>query len=286
MHSTSYHDYNTLFEILLLQSVPIFLILMGTVGAMSFNRSGKIDYITYFLKRVRRLVVPLIPIFFVTILISIVYGKQMYIGWANLVGEMPLSGPGSYFIYLALAGIFIVPALWEISQRTSMTLMLAMSFLISLNIELFPQPGLVAMIFRNLFFFAIGICLAEIVTRNEMPRWLLIVICSSIIFVGVLAITQYPLFDIETLYGNCLTAFFTVGIIITIMSLNLSLTPIDLLGKASWHLFLTQMIVLLIFNHGLFLNLLVVIPLGLGFYYLDAIIQSGKISFFNKIVKQ
>lgn len=278
MHSSQYHTYPKVIEILLLQSVPIFLILMGTVGAMSLNAKG-FDWRTYFPKRIRRLVVPLIPIFFVTIFIGYTYGKQIYIGWANLIGEMPVAGPGQYFITLAISGIIIIPALWFVAREISMAFMLATCFFVSLNLELFPELGFFPMIFRNLFFFAIGIYLATVITRNEMPKWLLVAICLSIVLVGIFA--WYPVFDIETLYGNCLTSFFTVGIIITVLSLDWSYTPIDYLGVASWHIFLTQMIVLAFINYGLWVNLLLILPIGIGFYYLD----SGKIPFFQKSVE-
>lgn len=282
MHSTSYHIYGPLIEVILMQSVPTFLILMGTVGAMSLNEKG-FGWQTYFPKRIRRLVVPLIPIFFVTTLISIVFGKQMYLGWGNLIGELPLSGPGAYFVALALASIVIIPALWRIARKSSMATMLVGSFLISLNLELFPQPGFLAMIFRNLFFFAIGIYLATVVAKREVPKILISGIVISIIL--VFGFTQYQVFDIETLYGNCLTALFTCGVILVVVFRNLSWKPIGLLGKASWHLFLTQMVVLLVFNRGLILNLIVILPIGLGFYYLDAILQSREKSFFDKSVE-
>jgi len=278
MHSTSYHTFPKPVEILLLQSVPIFLILMGTVGAMSLNANG-FDWRIYFPKRIRRLVVPLIPVFFATILIAYIYGKQMYLGWVNLVGEMPVAGPGSYFVTLALSGIVIIPLLWIVSRKISMAFMLATCFFVSLNIELFPTPGLFPMILRNIFFFALGVYLSEVVVTREVPRLLTVGVLASILI--MIIFTQYPVFDIETLYGNCLTAFFVAGIIITVISLEWSWKPIDILGQASWHIFLTQLVVLIVFNYNVLINLLLIIPIGLGFYYLD----SGEIPFLNKSVE-
>lgn len=191
-----------------------------------------------------------------------------------LLGQMPVVGPGNYYITLVLASIVTIPLLWYISKK-SMGLMLAGSFGISILFELIFPNGYSAFlyIFKFLFAFAIGIYLADCITKKKIPLLLDLGIFLSTSLVVYLGITGTQLFNYELTYFNALTFLFAAGLILSIIFLNISWAPIDFLGNASYHIFLTQMIFFILFNFGYIINLFVTISIGILFYWSDNKLQ-------------
>jgi len=276
MHSCVSHaclNYGTPVEILLLQSVPIFLILMGIVGAISLNEKG-LNLKPYITKKATRFILPLIPVFFITLYIGLAGYKPIVKSPMMLLGQMPVVGPGNYYITLVLASIVTIPLLWYISKK-SMGLMLAGSFGISILFELIFPNGYSAFlyIFKFQFAFAIGIYLADCIFKKKIPLLLDLGIFLSTSLVVYLGITGTQLFNYELTYFNALTFLFAAGLILSIIFLNISWAPIDFLGNASYHIFLTQMIFFILFNFGYIINLFVTISVGILFYWSDNKLQ-------------
>jgi hypothetical protein len=72
----SFRDYG-IFEILVLQAVPIFIILMGLNGALSLKCSG-FNVQNYVRKKAMRLILPLIPVFFIVISFAFLFHQPIY----------------------------------------------------------------------------------------------------------------------------------------------------------------------------------------------------------------
>ena len=270
-----------IFEILVLQSVPIFIILMGLNGALSLNRTGFIlkDYLE---KKCMRIILPLIPVFFITLFIAFNLNTKIKISPLFILGQMPIYGPGNYFIGLILQSLVAIPILWWLSKKDT-RLMLIISFGISFISEIlyyyysFPPNDYLyeLLIFRWLFAFAIGIALVDTIVSKKISFVLKLGISISTALVLFLGITHikfltYPGYSL----GNVFTFLFPAGIIIGVIFLGISWKPIDLFGKASYHIFLTQMVYFIIFHQGYILNLVISIGLGILFYFSDLKFQS------------
>jgi len=272
------------FKLLLLQSVPIFIILMGFNWTMSLNRSG-FEVKDYIMKKTMRFILPLIPIFFITLAILLWFDPPTnIITFANgglsyllfFLGQMPVYGPGNYYIGVLLQALIAIPILWWFSKK-DMRLMLMSAFgvsavsEISYFLHIFPQDNYIyeLLIFRWVFAIALGIVLVDIVNQRIIPLWLKvgIILSSAIILTqatfGVMFMTAY--FG----YLNVLTYSFAAGLILGVIFLNLSWKPINLLGQASYHIFLSQMVWFILFNFGYLLNLIICVCSGVTFYYFN-----------------
>ena len=101
---------------ILVQAIPIFFILMGRNAGASFERKGmvklgKLYSKTYFKARFYRLIVPVIFIFIFSLFLGLQMDK-IYLGILNLIGYLPLTGPGNYFITIILQFIFVFPLIF------------------------------------------------------------------------------------------------------------------------------------------------------------------------------
>lgn len=266
------------FEVVLRQSVPIFLILIGLNGAMSLDRSG-FDIREYFKSRVSRLVLPLIPVLLITTALAVYFSWPFftrcyqYPSYFLLLGQMPVYGPGNYFVGVILQAVLILPLLWWTSKK-DMRLILAGSFGVSLIYSILYQYYLPhnpylneLVIFGWLFALAIGIALVDIISSKTVSfPWQAGISVSTGLAIFLAFLHPEYMNSIFNLEGS-LTFLFTAGIVIAVILAGISWSPIDLLGKASYHIFLAQMVYFIIFNLGYLPNLTITISAGLLFYF-------------------
>ena len=92
------------------QAVPVFMIIMGVNLAMSFKRReyhklNEMYSLDYLLRRFERIVYPFILFFVLTFIFGIIKTimigeNRIYLGALSLIGFLPVTGPGNYFITL------------------------------------------------------------------------------------------------------------------------------------------------------------------------------------------
>jgi len=104
------------------QAVPVFICIMGLTMGMSFNRRGastlrELFSKSYFVRRFDRIVYPVLLL----ILLEVVYGaiffavrgsSPLIITPQILLGWLPITGPGNYFVSIAIQFIFIFPLIY------------------------------------------------------------------------------------------------------------------------------------------------------------------------------
>ncbi len=104
------------------QAVPIFVCIMGVTMGLSFTRRGvstlrELFSTSYLVRRCNRIVYPVLLL----ILVEMVYGailfavrgsSQLIITPQILFGWLPISGPGNYFISIAIEFIFVFPRIY------------------------------------------------------------------------------------------------------------------------------------------------------------------------------
>jgi peptidoglycan/LPS O-acetylase OafA/YrhL len=222
-----------------LQAVPMFMVLMGYVGWQG---------------TVGRRLLRLIPAFAVLWLVSFAADlifRDNPVGWRiSLTGYLPLTGPGNYFVPIAVWVALLLP-LWRFLARKSIYLLLAVTAAVDLGFELAApnvgvfttHPFLYSAAFpRYLLCVGLGFWLA---TRPRR-RWVLLVGLASITYLlGSLLLSWQPAFRLD--WGN--ENLLADGYPTLLVALGLWYLPraiprvVSVLGRASYHIFLAQILI-------------------------------------------
>lgn len=254
-----------IFILTIFQAVPIFFLLMGRNMASSFKKRGyknlnQIFTKTYFKRRLRRIVYPLIIAFIISAVIGVFCQKTLYFGLFNLIGQLPLFGPGNYFISIILEFIIIFPLIYVMFEHYP-NLTLISCFLINLVFELISKQYILspdgfylygASILRYLFLICLGLCLIKFDFNKSLFQNRLIilgfVLSMAYLFISFFlgGISQYFIPTYQ--YTNVMASFYPLILVILCLRYfpsKSSAIPINLLaliGKASYHIFLVQII--------------------------------------------
>lgn len=306
----------------ILQAVPIFIIIAAFNGVNSYIRADAVTLIQCYnniIRRFNRLIWPYF-IFLVTEYLFIVFINIINYRYVEILSEITgvspdrIStyihsvygfpqvfsfvvtggyGPGSFFIPVLMPLIFVLPMLYLLARR-NLTLMVSVAFIIDLAFEIYaiessmPDWAYRLLFIRYLFAFALGIWLALGVDR----KWLAI---GSIISVGYITAVNYlqyaPLGQPSEGSQNALSFIWPLALVVIGLSFspmiinNLGVRLISEIGRASYHIFLTQMVYFWTIggkingiSAGVFIiNIIICITIGLTFYYISQIaaVKSG-----------
>ncbi|PKL66553.1 MAG: hypothetical protein CVV28_10440 [Methanobacteriales archaeon HGW-Methanobacteriales-1] len=258
----------------ILTAVPVFFFIMGLNSSMSFRRKNyfELDQLyskSYFKGRFKRLIVPFIIIFFISLILGILLKKTIYLGLMIFIGYLPLSGPGNYFISIVFQFVIIFPLIYYIYQKNP-KLILALSFILSLLFELFANNISILMnnsflyassILRYLFIIVLGIWASEnfrIDNFSSLIRknFVILGLFMSITYLIIVSIFKYKLIIFQQAWQpQIVLSFFYPFILCTFAlsylpsnSLNKVSQIIGSLGRASYHIFLVQ---ILFFGSGI-----------------------------------
>ncbi|MGB9979489.1 acyltransferase family protein [Methanobacterium sp.] len=294
------------------QAVPIFFVLMAVNAVMSFKRHNynvlSRIYPNYLKNRFERVVYPLIIVWILSLIIAILLNKGIYIGTMTLIGYMPLSGPGNYFISILLQFVLLFPILYKLYKYNPKYLLIA-AFILNFAFEIlaFQIPALGnnsywyrACILRYLFLITLGMWLVDNFEPSHLKSMIkrkslligLVVSISYIISVSIFSL-KFPYFQSSWQPQTVLSFFYPL----VLCALGIKYLPsvpnriwnsFKLVGRASYHIFLIQMLFfvsglqLIIFDLSLqntpntkilvvsTVNVLILIGLGLLFYYVDS----------------
>lgn len=308
-------------------ALPIFILLLGRNMAASFEKhhylnSDSLNLVSYFKNRIKRFLIPFIPIFFLSLILGLVFYHEVYFGAKTFVGYLPLPGPGDYFITVLLQFIIIFPLLYSLYRRSPRFTLIgtfALSFifeLISAKLSILNANSYLyyANILRYLFLITLGLWVIEGFEPHKRFRSrqesLIVLMGLVVSTVYLLAFSffhwQFPYFN--NFWG---TEYPTLGSYLFIMAfyplaiymLEFKFLPsssnnrvvkfIQYLGKASYHVFLIQILFFavlynpygFILRHGLLgpitggiaavlISLIVTIPVGLLFYKYEYIFEN------------
>jgi peptidoglycan/LPS O-acetylase OafA/YrhL len=275
------------------QAVPVFVVLLGLNGAASLQRRGghtlrELYSRTYLASRFDRIYTPFLIAFAGSLLVaSIAQGTHHspYSLARELVsGELPLNGPGIYFITLLFQAVLLVPLVyWGLRRWPARTLLLCLAMtvgyeVLALRTDLTSAHPFLgeAFIARYLLLLALGCAIAAIpVERLLRSRWL---------WCGALLSSAYLLLiyaDPQAIAVGRLSAsvfYPTLLVIVGIAGLHRVKGPLlhggVELGRASYHIFLAQIVwfALGVWSidsvPALLGNLAVTIAAGIAFYEL------------------
>jgi peptidoglycan/LPS O-acetylase OafA/YrhL len=279
------------------QAVPVFMILMGLNQGLATMRrqvpfSGLYTRL-YFERRIDRLLVPLLLVYVASFLAGLLWlwlkdQNKIDLNGYSLIGLLPVSGPGNYFVTLVLQSILLLPLIGYCFQRrpvaTVVFLVVAevLFLLLGNTIRLFDQNNYLysAALPRYFSAIALGLILSRLVTRplqaaTLVPVLLLALASAAYLFRVVYQDLQVPLIRADWDAQNLLAFGYAAFVLLLLFKLlprqseKKILLFLAALGKASYHIFLVQVVYfgLVTFPHRqVLLHLCCCLLLGYLFY--------------------
>lgn len=273
-------------------AVPIFMLLMSFTSAISFNKKNlnlrELYSKNYFIKKFKRILLPLTPVFIITLIYGIISKASLNLGVQNFIGVMPLSGPGNYYISILFQFIILSPLFYYLYKRLN-TLSLFIALIINILFELFIKiafPNIIylysASIFRYIFLLFLGYYLYDLIKqKNSIPYFFYPGLAISIIYLFIVNNDHTFLkiflssWKTQLFIGNFYPFILTF---IGLKYLNFNSNILVEIGKASYHIFLTQIVYFIVnisnkitlnISLQLMINTVVCITIGYAFYKLD-----------------
>jgi peptidoglycan/LPS O-acetylase OafA/YrhL len=281
------------------QAVPLFMILMGlNLGLASAGRTQHFSGLytrLYFQRRVDRLLVPLLLVYVASFLAGVLWlwfqdQNKIDFNLYSLIGLLPVSGPGNYFVTLVLQSVLLLPLIGYCFQRkpvpTVVLLVVAevLFLLLANTIGLFDQNNYLYSSALPRYFSAIGLglILSRLVTRplqaaTLVPVLLLALASAAYLFQVVYQNLQVPLIRADWDTQNLLAfgyAAFMLLILFKVLPRHSDKSVLKFLaalGKASYHIFLVQVVYfgLVVPQSPVLVDLTCCLLLGYLFYRYD-----------------
>lgn len=288
--------YNLYAPYYLWQAVPIFMVLFALNNAQSFTEKNKENLqdlynSSYFTARLSRILKPFFIIWLIQIIIELNYTANMNLHWfikSFLIGGF---GPGSYFIPLIIQFVFIVPILFYLAKKSS-NVFLIIGLIVSMLLEyLYSISFLKETHYRILFIrylFAAVLGIWYIVHPPSKFKNIILVTGTLVSFVYITAVSYYGFsFINEPLWRAEHAPAFFWALLLVLLTMKLKIPQntlsetIILLGKASMHIFLVQMVYFRLFQLKLInlradeflyssINIVVCCAIGILFYKLES----------------
>jgi peptidoglycan/LPS O-acetylase OafA/YrhL len=211
----------------------------------------------YFMRKFKRIIIPGVIVFVVSLLIGITTRQDYYLGILSLVGVMPTHAAGNYFLSMAIQFIILAPLMYAIYSKCPNLLVMG-SFCLTLFFELayqyLPQSQELQTLYafcilRYLFTISLGFTISDMLIRNDpilskKYATVLLFIPFSVLYL-LISIT-YPM---SSFGYNLFSSGYALLLAILVFKSpikgyikNKSLHYISLIGKASYHIYLVQMI--------------------------------------------
>jgi hypothetical protein len=243
---------------------------------------------TYFRKKFDRIIIPFLFVFFLSIAAGYIWywiTGQYKIDFrkSNLMGVLPVPGPGNYFITLTFQSILLLPLIKYLFKWCPFFVLIALVvlevifLLISDNLHLFTRNNYLYSAAFPRYFSAIafGLVLSKLVLRPaRTTKVFLITIIALISGFYLLEITyghlEIPQIKPEWKTQNVLTFSYAAFMVLVLFkalpdhSDNWLLRFLANMGKSSYHIFLLQIVYFGLINdkHNLILNLIICLVLG------------------------
>lgn len=303
--------YDTLYPFHLWQAVPIFIILMGFNATRSAEKRGLTSLSDFYNKaymqrQFSRLVVPVLVIYALSLLLSIWFENDPYFGYQTLLLKFPMTGPGNYYVSIVLQFILLFPLLYVFYKRHPVA-MIVTCFAVDVAFQLMSNNDVMMdehyyMYTGNILRYLSALALGMWITKKLdlfSKRNAFIVIGFVMSFVYIL-LEDYTSWQLEAFPSRwrsqtVLSFFYPLVLVVLTIKYYPSFLKgavakfVALLGKASYHIFLVQILyfgldvpftdkweeVSLAMFLGLLVNLIVCFGLGLLFYFADKKMRKG-----------
>ncbi|HEV3093105.1 MAG TPA: acyltransferase [Solirubrobacteraceae bacterium] len=297
LHSISYGTFRHTGGIFHIgQAVPVFVVLLGINGARSLRRRGghglrELYGNNYLALRFDRLYTPFLIVFAVALLAVGVFGGPHYspyaLGKRLLSGELPLIGPGEYFVTLLFQVAVLLPLLyWGIRRWPHRALFVCLMITIGYEVLMLDTNLTTtnaffgeACIARYVLLMAIGCVIADTPpVRLLRSPWLW---CGGALSVVYLSVSSYADTQATSVGQLSATVFYPTLLVVIGMTCRRFadgrlMQAAATTGRASYHIFLMQIVWFAIGVWGidslpaLVGNIAVTVGVGVAFYKLMA----------------
>ncbi|WP_266205550.1 acyltransferase family protein [Pontibacter kalidii] len=278
------------------QAVPLFLVVMGlNLGLSTRNKTQHLQQLytrRYFTKKAARILVPFIIIFLLSILVGLLWEwlqgeRVLAFGAYTWVGVLPVTGRGNYFITMLLQSVLLLPLIgYGFSRKPLLTtlvlVLLEAAFQVwAAQFAYFEDNSYLydAAFPRYFSAIAFGLWLSRLVW--EPFRWrdfILLAGLGSMAAVN-LYLLQYGELKLESVMRPAWQTqqLFTFGYAALLVWLAIKLLPnfsnfiplrlLAELGKASYHIFLVQVVYFGLADQDLSHLANLAVPLVLGYLF-------------------
>ncbi|HAX72442.1 MAG TPA: hypothetical protein DCY20_02830 [Firmicutes bacterium] len=243
------------------QAVPLFMLVSGYLGYKKYTQSNQLLVSQrVFLKTLKSIFIPFV---FITVLQLI---GRLYLGTFNFESFIELGGmgPGSYYPWIFIQAIIIMPAIVYLSDRYAKTwqsasIIVGISILLNVILTILdiPKDLYRLLVVRYIVYLYLG-CL----WRKNGLRWSF----TWVILIGLSALFAWlqiyehvnftPLIFNSWRTYSWLTACYTVGLVLFIKFLYRLLKPYNVtsmicfLGTHSYYIFLSQLLLFSLFKRS------------------------------------
>lgn len=246
------------------QAVPVFVLLMGLTTRISYERRH-VQTLSVLAsdipRRLRRLVVPFSIAWGASLLLGLSRHDDLYFGVQTLLCRLPGPGRGSYFVSLAISFAMLAPVLFRLLIRWPTATLLASAAvniafeLMALHLDLFADPWIYAVTpLRYLLLFVLGMWLADDLPDPQFTGRASIVVPYALLSVVYLVAWNTGWYVAPFLvqgWSSQNPAAYGYTMLLCVLGLRMlpcrpggpTATRLGRLGRASYHIFLTQMIV-------------------------------------------
>ena len=289
---TDYERLRFLFPFWVEMAVPIFMIISGYVYSLSFQRHNidsisKAYRVKNVLTKVIRYTIPFLVVFIAEIIVYIIKSGEIddpiSILYFFLKGA---NGPGSYYYPILLQFVFVFPIIFFIIKKLDFK-GLVICTIINFVYEVLQSAYYVneecyrLLVFRYIMVIAFGCYLA---IGKRKIKWYVFL---TAFFVGLVYIIVFNYLGITPIFTKYWTgtSFWACMYILPIAAFwisrkNLKFKPLEIIGKASYNIFLVQMFYYAFIANMLYsviknyffqltTNFIICLVLGIIFYYIE-----------------
>jgi peptidoglycan/LPS O-acetylase OafA/YrhL len=220
------------------QAVPVFMVLIGFAGQWG----------TVY-RRVVRVLVPFAILWLASLVVALIIGQQP-VGWMSLVGYLPVTGPGNFFVPIVLCLSLLLPVFRWLAGRSMLLLVVALGLadlafeLAAPHIPLFAEghPYLYSAAFPR-YLLAVGLGF-WLVTRPRL-RWVVSLGLASLAYIVGSRLTGWrPPFLPDWGTDNLLASGYPAMLVAVGLRYLPAKIPaaVSLIGRATYHIFLAQIL--------------------------------------------
>ncbi len=241
-----------LFQFWISMAVPAFMIISGFVYSKSYskhkiNTFEKAYSVKGILNKYLRYTLPFAVTFIIEEILFALTGRN--VGIRQFVHDFLIGGvgKGNYYYPIMIQFIFWFPILYFIIKKydyKGLLICFAINGVYELAQKLYDMSGYTyrLLLFRYTFLIAFGIYLAIGKTKIKKSVYAIGAIISIAYIIVFCYLGVTPLITIHR-SGTCfLACLFFCPIAALLINSNIHFAPIELLGKASYNIFLTQMV--------------------------------------------
>lgn len=282
-----------LFPFWINMAVPVFMILSGYVYQKSYEKNNITTFEQAYewknvLHKLVRYTVPFAIAFILEMILCYIQGSLTSPAWIVIMFIAGGMGPGSYYYPIMIQFIFVFPAIYFCIKKYKFKGVILCGVL-NLTYEIMQRSyGMNAqcyrfLMFRYLLLIAFGCYLATEGKIKKAWLWGIISMLVGAIYIVTVSYLEYEPKIFWHWKDTCVVAvLFIIPIIAFLIGKckKMKFAPLEFLGKASYNIFLVQMIYYMFFDYKynfntteivhLLYNILVCVGIGILFYLVEA----------------